>query len=326
MTVASGGEALPHELEWSGDCGTEAAENFRHRGPFLVGEIQVWEVEMRTALVGFALGIITIAGLPTIVAQSSAKIARVNDHRLLSDSTRSGSADVLYYEVCNHSKGRSAFVWKGAGFGVDARSQLPTGFCAHKRVFAAQPHGLTPKEISFQGGSGGKVDTWMPGRQGLRGITATLDFLNFFTDNPDDVVQMETMTLTLTIDPNTGGGTLVLRTSEGVQQLLVAFPSSNATVNELKSLFGANPRIEISTFEYFRSQQKLTPGLLSEGISDKSPVISVCRDPTTGTVNETLKFGDVGRIGELAAMLAIDKDNRLVARNDVAPPAPAAPR
>lgn len=272
---------------------------------------------IRTTIVFVIVAALYVPG----AAQQAAKISRVEDHALLSVPTRSGATDVLYYEVCNNSKGRSGFFWRGAGFGVDSRSQLAPGRCAHKRNYVPRPHKPTPQEISFQGRNKKAVETWIAADAGL--VNTITGSLESFAELADGTVAMETLTLTLSRDPKTGGGRLTVRTSEGFEHVLVAFPNKSGAVEDLQAAFGNNKEIQIQTFAYFREQYKIEATFLAEDVPPKSPVIAIPKQ-NDGVVDQTLSIGQISRIGAAAVLLAIDKDKRVAVRNDVMVPVPPA--
>jgi hypothetical protein len=266
----------------------------------------------------------------------AAEIHTVAGHHLLSVPTDSASPRSIYYEVCNTSGGKSAFHWKGAGFGVDAFYQLPPRLCARKEVHSDSEYDVRGEEIVFQGGKTGTIRTWVPcailaGRLdtckgGALGAAVRMaSRLALFASRPDgDFVEMETITIQLDLQANAPRGRLLIRTSKGIEQVLVAFPSAEASVEELRRIFADSPTITIETFAYFKKVRELTPSLLARDIPDNSPVLSIGKS-AGGALDQSLEFGDVAKLGLLATLL-VERDRQVVARNDVAVPRTAKPK
>jgi hypothetical protein len=270
------------------------------------------------------------------LTQQPAEIHSINDHHVLSAPTRSGSLELVYYEVCNASQSRSGFRWKGAGFGVDSTNLLPPLLCARKRVYGAEPYTVRPEEIAFQGRGAARVATWVPCVSPLTGVdtckggmagaaSRALAGLDLMTESPDGgFVHMETVTIQLDRLPGGKRGRLVVRTSDGFEQVLVAFPNAASGAEELRSLFADNQEIEVQTFNYFKDLRKLTSELLASDIPGSSPVISISK-PKEGGYDRVLNVGDVSRVGRLAVML-LERKGKLAVRNDLAISQPSAGR
>lgn len=272
-----------------------------------------------------------------LAAPQQAEIHTVNNHHVLSAPTHNGTLELVFYEVCNDSKAPSAFRWKGPGFGVDATNQLPARLCARKHVYGAEPYTVRPEEIVFQGGGGPtRVPTWVPCTSPLTGVdtckggmlsaaSRALAALDLLTSSPDGkFVALETVTILLDRDPKGKGGRLLVRTSDGFERVLVAFPNSAAGIDEMRKLFADNAEIQIETFSYFKDVGKLTSDLLASDIPDRSPVISIPK-PKESRHERTLNVADVSRIGRLAVML-LERQGRLAVRNDLAVPQATAAR
>jgi hypothetical protein len=268
-----------------------------------------------------------------VAAPQQAEIHTLNDHHVLSAPTESGQLQLVYYEVCNASKTTSAFRWTGAGFGVDATNQLPPGLCARKRVYGSGPYIVRPEDIVFQGGGGpAGVPTWVPClspltgvdtcKGGLRSVASrALASLDLLTASPDGkFVAMETVTIQLDRDATGKGGRLLVRTSDGFEHVLVAFPNGKAGVDELRKLFADNADIEIQTFNYFKDVRKLTSELLASELPGSSPVLSIPK-PKEGGYERTLNVADVSQIGRIAVML-LERQGRLAVRNELSIPQP----
>jgi hypothetical protein len=255
--------------------------------------------------------LVLLSGTTVFLAQTSEKIETINAHKLLSASGRHGTNDMLYYEVCNVSKTPSAFFWSGAGWGVDGARELPVNMCAHRRFYVAGPHKPGPRRISFQGNSGGDPITWVA--EG--GTLATMrSNLAVFGKGPDGMIEMETITLALTVDEKTKTGQLTVITSDGVDSVLVTFPTSSTSVKELQAILGDSGEIQIDTFGYFRTKV-LKASLLLSGMPDHSPAIAI--RPQKGRLDRVLKFGDIKKIGDVIAGLSIGKDGRPSTRSDL---------
>jgi len=264
-----------------------------------------------------------------IGAQEAAEIHETNDHRLLSVPTTSGSYKLLYYEICNYSDHRSAFHWKGPGFGVDARNQLPQKFCARKKIYEADARVVRPSEVVFQGGVSDKVLTWVPcralpvgdgdscGNDFAGKIYSWFTRLEMFTSGPDgQLVEVETISISMNKNREATGGTISVRSSAGVEHVLVAFPEASTDIDDLQKLLDSDDGVKLETFSYFKDVRKLSADLLGRDIPETSPVISVQNlKPGTG-YDSTLHFQDVSRLGRLIAVLA-EKRGKVVARTDL---------
>ena len=272
------------------------------------------------------------AGLsvPDLVAQERPEIHEANHHRFLSAPTENGRLNLISYYVCNDAQSPSHLHWKGAGFGVAGRLELPRSLCAFKEVYGGEAYGIRVEHVDFQGGASPEVPTWIlctPATSNAKTCTTRLTDvignatanLRLFASLPDKIVAMEQISLSLSRDPQNGMGRLLVRSSDGIEQIFVVFPDTAAVgLKELEDLFKGNTEIQIQTFAYFKDVKKLTAHLLATDIKDNSPVIAISK-PKDGGYDKLLTFGDISKIGQLIVLLAQQGD-QIAARNDLPVP------
>jgi len=256
-------------------------------------------------------------------------IDTINQHRLLSVPTTRSDFELVYYEVCNDSTTPSAFLWKGPGFGVGARYQLPVDNCARKRVYTPTGYTRGISEITFQGlASASDVPAWMtcrsaPGENGCPdGLIARLinvvTNLEMFVSGPDDTVRMETITIRFRYNRESGEGVLRIRGSNGIEHIDLVLPETDAPLDTVREVFGGNGEIQIQTFGYFRDIRGLDPQLLARDIPIHSPVISIGElESDDRGFSRDIGFSDIAAIGSLATFLLLESGGNVAARNDM---------
>jgi hypothetical protein len=263
-------------------------------------------------------------------AQERPEIHVRNNHKFLSAPTELGRLNQIAYEVCNNGQSASQLHWKAAGFGVWGRFELPKDLCAIRTISGGEAYGIRAANVDFQGGASPEVPTWVfctpePSKPNLCPTKLTnvvgnaVADLRLLASRPYGIVAMEQISLTLIRDAKTGMGRLLIRSSDGVEQVFLVFPdAAGVGLKELEDLFKGNTEIQIQTFSYFKDVKKLTAALLATDIKDSSPVIAISK-PKEGGYEKFLTFGDITKIGQLIVLLAQQGD-QIAARNDLEVP------
>ena len=246
-----------------------------------------------------------------------------NQHWFLSAPASHGGHRRIFYQVCNHSDGKSAFRWVGAAFGVTALAQLDPYVCAYKNNYTEGEIVTAPKTVRFQGGRSGSVETWVPKSSGSL-PSRIYSEMEAMVKGPDGYVALAKISILIQLEEN-GSAVINIVSSGEFDDVVIALPATfldPGELSELVSLQSDEAAIKFAEFSELREDASAggDSEILTGDIGDKVPSFRLRHlkgEPINARlfVRDLQKFGDVFvSFGRTAGQISV--------RNDVSLPTP----
>lgn len=257
---------------------------------------------------------------------------RGHGHHFVSGYFEQNYGTPIYYVACNEAEGSTAFTWPAAGFGVDARARLHSGFCAQKRIY-----GYTRKEpvvgaVKFEGGGVAHPNAWFACDGNIAGIDSCQYFdprtvhtlasnLTFFLSDPDEInIEIAQSDIILRAD-NRDQIAVNMDPSINATAMVAVLDNSSIGVEELwQRVEGSGTRapfFQVGTLASFVESGIVPFGTLIEGLDPDAPAVlyeKVQEYPEYYI--ETLVLSNVDEVGDRVGLL-VAFDDKMMLRHDL---------
>lgn len=268
-------------------------------------------------------GALVLSPAAPVVSQDAPELHGYNQHWFLSTPGTNRGYQRIFYQVCNHSAGQSAFTWFGAGFGVLAWAELAPQFCAYKNVYREGELDVAPNDVDFQGGPSGPMMTWVVvGPDDWLGVVfASVEAM---VTEPDGTVALSHVSIRIALSDD-GGGTVNIVSSGAFDDVIVALPKAfldPASLSELTTQQTEGLDVEFATFGELRqsAEEVADTALLTGDIGDEAPSFRV-RNQEGGPIDAQLFLRDLQQLGEVFVAFGATS-GQISIRNDTTVPPP----
>lgn len=238
----------------------------------------------------------------------------------------------IYYVACNEAESSTAFTWPAAGFGVDARARLHSGFCAQKRIYGYTRREPVVGVVTFEGGGVAYPDTWFACDGNLVGIDSCQYFdprtvstlsssLTFFLSDPDEInIELAQSDIILRAD-NLDQIVVEMDPSVNATAMVAVLDNSSIGVEELSQRMKESspraPLFQVETLASFLESGIVPSGTLIEGLDPDAPAVLYEKlQEYPEYYIETLVLKNIAEVGDRVGLL-VAFDDQMMLRHDL---------
>jgi hypothetical protein len=244
-----------------------------------------------------------------------------NQHWFLSARGRHSGHQRIFYKACNHSDGRSAFRWEGAGFGVTAFAQLEQNFCAYKNNYTEATLDPAPETVWFQGGPSGQVMTLVPENSG-NALRRAYSYVEAMVKGPEGYVALSEVSVLIELADD-GSAIIAIETSGEFDAVVVALPAASLDIDGLRQLVSLDSdaiELEFSTFEELPNTTAEDISILTGNVRGDAVSFRL-RHPDGGPIDARVFVQDMRKFGDVLVSFG-ETSGWISMRNDIYPPKP----
>ena len=257
---------------------------------------------------------------------------RGHGHHFVSGYFEQNYETPIYYVACNEAEGSTAFTWPAAGFGVDARARLHSGFCAQKRIYGYTRREPVVGTVKFEGGGVAHPDTWFACDGNMAGIDSCQYFdpgtvstlassLTFFLSDPDEInIELAQSDIILRAE-NRDQIAVEMDPSINATAMVAVLDNSSIGVEELSQRAEESgpraPFFQVETLASFVEKGIVPAGTLIEGLDPDAPAVLYEKiQEYPEYYIETLVLSNVDEVGDRVGLL-VAFDDQMMLRHDL---------